>query len=234
MRRNRILLHLSLLFIAAMLGWYFRDVFENFVGGKSGTTAESKKDLSESASRLPQSLNDPARPGTAPQAGAVTSRELTADSRASNDLVGKAIAQQMAQPTASLPPPITMLPQGVQSSDVQISPDGSEMHFARLPSASGESQPSKPAARPVVQPVDIRVLPDGTRAYLVRVPSASAQSGSAPLMMLPPNVLPNEVELSPGGIFETVSRRPETDVRKALPPDGKAPASPPASKPTKK
>ncbi len=193
MKKSRVLFIFGLLFFCIMLGLSFRGVFKESVEEKNSALTESGKGLNKTVDQGPQSLPDLIHPSS--------NREASADSRTGTHSIGGAIGQELPRHQRSSSSPTTALPPGVQPSDVQISPDGTAMHFQRVPTSSTKSEPPNPAIQPVVQPVDIRVSPDGSTNYIVRLPSVSGQSQSAPLVMLPANVTPQEVELSPEGII---------------------------------
>ena len=198
MRKNQIPLTLGLLFLAAMLGWYFRGMSENNAGGKNGVPAESIRDLNSTADRGPHSAAEFARPGSG--------RESATDIPAGVDSLGQAIGPGTGYPQMSSPPPIIAMPPGVQPSEVQVSQDGTTMHFSKMPPSTEGSSSTRPRSLPNLQVVDVRVSPDGNTNYIVRLPSASGQSQSTPLIMLPPNVRPDEVEISPEGVISSIRR----------------------------
>lgn len=171
MGKYRVSLAIGLLLVLAVTGWYLRGVFQNTAGGKDSASGESRKNSRDAADRE------------------LKSRQPTANSHQ-----GAFSGAAGGRVSPSAPP--AALPEGLQPSEA--SPDQTTIQL------SGESVPKNPPSpktspSPPIEVVDVKVSPDGSTSYVVRLLSATGKPGSRPLLMLPPNVRPEDVELTSDG-----------------------------------
>jgi hypothetical protein len=115
MRRSRIVLSMSYLFLAVLLGWYLRDLFDDSFKSNRGSSAQATQNFGMTGGSSLRPLPAPAPYDSSTRLGTVSNREPLADSGPEEMLTN------------------------IQSEDMEIDPRTGAIRFT--PSESGTAQP---------------------------------------------------------------------------------------------
>jgi hypothetical protein len=168
MRRNRIVLQISCLLIATMLGWFLRGVFEDFTNNAGRSTSKVIQNPGKSDSshfRTPQAFAS--HDGSSGLAvGAFRRQRFNS---------GGEVAQGSSQPAAALPP--TLIPQDLGPGEIEIDPATGALHFTPVDPETTHMPPPPSALKPkAARSAAIEMDPVTGAVRFVRSSTGEAQS----------------------------------------------------------
>ncbi len=206
MRKYSYILIPCAVLLATALGFHFRKAGSSFLAGKENGQTHTGNDLGNNRGGPLQT-----HPTSASRID--TAISVNESSRISDANFSGAPLQDTPQSTllpSTSTPPTALLTPGVQSADVEVSPEGLLRDVSPLPDGRGQASLRMQIMPlpPGVQPEDVDVSMDG----LVTI--SGQQTGShkqarlrKPLLTLPSGIKPGDVVVTKDGLFWDLERQ---------------------------